>query len=70
MRKIQLTSNDFEMFDTDIGISEFEYLQQHKGAFKRMWEEQVSTIYSPYIDIIISGHIPVGTGCVQKRCKY
>ena len=42
MRKIVLTANDFEMFDTEIGSVEFEFFHKHKDAFKRMWVEQVN----------------------------
>ena len=44
MRKIVLTSNDFELFDTEIGSVEFEFFHKHKDAFKRMWREQVRLI--------------------------
>ena len=41
MRKVILTANDFEMFDTEISSVEFEFYQKHRDAFPRMWKEQV-----------------------------
>ena len=41
MRKIQLSADDFEMFDREVGPGEYEFFKHHNGAFKRMWSEQV-----------------------------
>lgn len=42
MRKVVLQKEDFAMFHQDITPTDYEFYRTHSGAFKRMWQEQVS----------------------------
>ena len=41
MRKIKLQPTDYEMFDSDINLLEFEFFQRHRDVFKQMFVNQV-----------------------------
>jgi len=47
MRKVWLNREDFGLFHQDITPFEYEFFRAHSGAFKRMWQEQVSCSCSP-----------------------
>lgn len=40
MRNVQFTSWDFELFESDITIEDYEFFTKHEGAFKAMLEDQ------------------------------
>ncbi|XP_053377754.1 calponin homology domain-containing protein DDB_G0272472-like isoform X2 [Mercenaria mercenaria] len=40
MRKIRLSDTDLELFDIEIGPTDYLFYQRHKDAFKTMWREQ------------------------------
>lgn len=42
MRRVPIARGDFALFHSDINPIDFEFFRTHAGAFKRMWNEQVS----------------------------
>lgn len=51
MRNVVFSATDFELFDPDITAQDYEFFQKHKGAFKCLLEDQVST-WLVEIDVI------------------
>jgi len=44
MRRVVFGRDDFQLFHQDMNPLEYEFLRTHLGAFKRMWQEQVSPV--------------------------